>query len=255
MNRDVFSSVSVKLTPCVLCCVSSSSSSSSPPGPSRVKSPFKDNNNNKGCAGASWGTFSFLLASVAAAANFGLCAAAGGCSAASGANSQREEERPPGASDTNTVPVYSAVTAAEEEEAAERSRCVYWPESRVEGLHDSFSNLLSWLLVPLCWADDIFTAAAQHTHTDTHTERHTQRERGGSQLIRNRAPPHPISGSVSQSREKKKKKTHTASAHTCCHVTDSWSLLTNRRRWEPPRRVNESRGVVYSFEMFLIPST
>lgn len=34
---------------------------------------------------------------------------------------------------------------------------VYKPESRLKGLHDSFSNLLSWLRVPSYFAEDIST--------------------------------------------------------------------------------------------------
>ncbi len=110
---------------------------------------------------------------------------------------------------------------------------VYKPESRTEGLHDSFSNLLSWLKVPSRPADDISTGTH---HTDgVHTRTWTRTRFGLTTRSGMRPQSHQHKGATAPS------------AHTCCclqrHRQLAWT--DQSEQGDPSRGVRESHGDVY----------
>lgn len=97
---------------------------------------------------------------------------------------------------------------------------VYKPESRMEGLHDSFSNLLSWLRVPSCSVDDIIT----RSHTGVHTESWTRTRVG---LVRRSSMR--LDASCRRDTNKKTNHHRASTAAAASDVTDSWPPTTNQK--------------------------
>lgn len=113
---------------------------------------------------------------------------------------------------------------------------VYKPESRMKGLHDSFSNKLSWMSVPSWPVDDISTGSHAHRlHTRTWTRTCSARPK----LCDIRLPTLAITP--------KMKKTITATrqftlADGCGGVVTSWPELTNQIACQSSCCIQEPRG-------------